>query len=66
MASPPQQPASSKAFGTNRSAQAWVPIKEWRSCREVAANMEALPPERLDQRLLSGALQHMAMVCAAG
>jgi hypothetical protein len=45
------------------AAAGWVPIKEWRSCREVAENMEALPRARLDQRLLSGALQHM---CSLG
>lgn len=43
----------------------YVPVKEWRSCEEVASNMEALPGSRLDQRLLSAAMQQMVTVSAA-
>jgi hypothetical protein len=57
----PRPPASAPPGRTS-----FVPIKSWRTCWEVADGMAGLPPGRLDQKLLSAALQHMATVSGSG
>lgn len=59
---PQQQDRPQQLGGRANGRLPFVPIKNWRSCWEVAEGMAALPQQRLDQKLLSAALQHMATV----
>ena len=61
-AAAPAHPLAFPAGPPTQQGKPWVPVKDWRTCEEISVNMLALPPGRLDQKLLSATLQHMVTV----